>query len=378
MKSTRPSIGDWVLSTQRRYTAADRAGKYHDLRGWFVLIAGLLTLWLCLSFLKPLIMGAIFATILHPVLMRWKTPRMPQNIRAFILTITFLFVFLIPFTLLIILGIDIAAEKISLVQAAMQPAAPGQPVNPNQMVEAFGLERWLLKINDYIPLTNAQAKVYLLKGAQAVGVFFTGLATGMLSNLPGMLIATFVILLTIYFLLMDGPRAVHFVRANSIFSPRKTDELLELGAQLCQSVIVATIMAGVAQSGLVVVACLLAGLPIQTVLLIGLISFMASFVPLVGNAPVTVGLIGYSLAVGNTKMLVIFLIAAVLVSLADNIVRPLVLSDGAKLHPLVAFVAAFAALDAIGFYGLFIGPIVAGIFFYSLVLVTRATKARRR
>ena len=72
----------------------------------------------------------------------------------------------------------------------------------------------------------------------------------------------------------------------------------------------------------------------------------------------------------------IFVISAFLVSVADNIVRPLVLSDGAKLHPLVAFVAAFGALDAIGFYGLFIGPVVAGIFFYSLSIVTRSTKAR--
>ncbi len=376
MKSTRPSLGDWSLSTQRRQTVADRAGKYHDLRGWFTLATGLITLWLCASFLKPVLMGAIFATILHPILVKSSKYKLPQSVRALIITILFLIVFLLPFALLIYLGIDVALEKITLLQNAIQPATPGQPINPNQVVEAFGLENWLTQIREIVPLSNIQIKGYILRGAQGAGVFLTGLATGMLADMPGLAVATFVIFLTIYFLLMDGPRAIQFIRVNSIFSPRKTDELLKLGKNLCQSVIVATIMAGIAQSGLVVLSCVLAGLHVQTVLLIGLISFMASFLPLLGNAPVTIGLILYAMSVGDSAMLAIFIVSAVLVSLADNVVRPLVLSNEAKLHPLIAFVAAFAALDAIGFYGLFIGPIVAGIFFYSLSVVTRSTKSR--
>lgn len=376
MKYTRPSSGEWTLSTQRRSTAPDRAGKYHDLRGWFILVTGLILVWLCLSFLKPVIMGAIFAVILHPVLMRWKTPKLPMKTRALILTIGFMIVFLVPFGMLIYLGIDVALAKLAIVQAAIAPPAPGQPINPNQVIEVFGLDNWISSIQDFVPLTTSQVKLYLLKGVQAAGLFLTGLASGLIADLPGLLIATFVILLTIYFLLIDGPRAVQFVRVNSIFSPRKTDALLNLGKNLCQSVIVATIMAGVAQSGLVVIACFLAGMHFTTIMLIGLLSFMASFIPLFGTAPITVGLILYALALGSTTNVIIFVIFAVLVSLADNIVRPLVLSDSTELHPLVAFVAAFAALDAIGFYGLFIGPVVAGIFFYSLSIVTRSTRAR--
>ena len=59
-------------------------------------------------------------------------------------------------------------------------------------------------------------------------------------------------------------------------------------------------------------------------------------------------------------------------TISDNIVRPYVLKGGAELHPLVGFVAAFGALDAIGFYGVFIGPVVAGLFFALLPIVTRS------
>lgn len=376
MKSTRPSIGDWALSTQRRLTSVDRAGKYHDLRGWFILVTAVILLWLCKSFLKPVIMGAIFSVILYPLLMRWKKPRMPMSIRALLLTLGFLIVFLFPFSLLIFLGIDVAVEKIALVQSAFQAPPPGETVNPREVMEIFGFDNWLSRIQEIVPLSKAQIKGFLLKTVQASALFLSGLAQSLLADIPGLIISTFVILLTIYFLLMDGQRAVQFVRVNSIFSPRKTDELLKLGQNLCHSVLVATILAGVAQAGLVVGACLLAGIHFNSVALIGLISFMASFLPLIGNAPVTLGLILYGFAIGDTTVLVIFIITAFLVSVADNVVRPLVLNEGAKLHPLIAFVAAFAALDAIGFYGLFIGPVVAGIFFYSLSIVTRSTKAR--
>jgi predicted PurR-regulated permease PerM len=59
------------------------------------------------------------------------------------------------------------------------------------------------------------------------------------------------------------------------------------------------------------------------------------------------------------------------VGISDNIVRPYVLKGGAELHPLIGFVAAFGALDAIGFYGLFIGPVVAGLFFNLLPMISR-------
>jgi predicted PurR-regulated permease PerM len=74
---------------------------------------------------------------------------------------------------------------------------------------------------------------------------------------------------------------------------------------------------------------------------------------------------------GNNSAGIIWLLALPVVGFSDNIIRPYVLKGGAELHPLIGFVAAFGALDMIGFYGLFIGPIVAGLFFTLLPMVTR-------
>ena len=45
---------------------------------------------------------------------------------------------------------------------------------------------------------------------------------------------------------------------------------------------------------------------------------------------------------------------------------PIVLKGGANLHPLIAIVALFGGLQVFGFAGVFIGPILAGMFFVFL------------
>jgi predicted PurR-regulated permease PerM len=72
----------------------------------------------------------------------------------------------------------------------------------------------------------------------------------------------------------------------------------------------------------------------------------------------------------------VFLFFSAVVAVSDNIVRPYMLKGGGELHPLVGFVAAFGGLNAMGFYGLFIGPVLAGIFFTILPMVTRGDRDR--
>jgi predicted PurR-regulated permease PerM len=49
------------------------------------------------------------------------------------------------------------------------------------------------------------------------------------------------------------------------------------------------------------------------------------------------------------------------ISTADNIVRPLVLSRGVKLHTLLVFFSLLGGVRAFGIIGLFIGPIIVSV-----------------
>lgn len=183
----------------------------------------------------------------------------------------------------------------------------------------------------------------------------------------------FITLLTLFFLLIDGKKALRFIRDNSIFGPLQTDRIFQAAFSLCYSVVVASIAAGAAQAFCITLSCLIAGLP--GAILIGLVAFVLSFLPVLGTAPVTCGLALYAIIRGDPFQIAIFVAFVAIVAVVDNVVRPMVLKGGASLHPLIGFVAAFGALDVIGFYGVFIGPVAAGLFFTMLPMITRTYRA---
>ncbi len=348
-------------------------GKFYDYRGFFLLSVFVLLVWMMFSFIKPVVMGAIFATILYPLLVRMGKWRTSINIKAGVLTLGFMVAFLIPVGFLIIVGAQGAIDKFQDIQAAANEVGASK-FSFRGVVEILGLQSIMQTLGNLIPLTEEQFRQVIMKGLQLAGGYASALAQRLVADLPGLLLSTIVILFAIFFLLVDGRKATRFVRENSIFSPRQTDQLLETMQSLCFSTVVATIVAGVVQTLLLTIALFITGT--SNIVLIALITLICSFLPVIGTLPVTAFLSLQALVLGEGSHAIIFGVFIFLIGISDNVVRPYILKGGANLHPLVGFVAAFGALETLGFYGLFIGPVVAGIFFHVLPLITRSYPQR--
>jgi predicted PurR-regulated permease PerM len=353
-------------SKKSRYRSVDD-GRFHRYRGVLLLALAVLVVWLNSTFLIPLFMGAVFAIVLFPLMGRMGRWRIGRLWRAGLITALFAFSFLIPIGLIVFLGAEAALGKIQQLQ---------QTTNVNDLhftsgdvVKIFGLGPWIEYIESLSSITETQIRDLLARGLATAGNIFASLLQKLLAGLPGAVFSTVITLITIFFLLIDGPKAVRFIRENSIFGGAQTDEIFRKVTSLCHSVIVASIAAGVVQAGLILIACLIVG--VDSAILISLVAFVLSFLPVVGTAPVTIFLTLRAFILGDIFGGLVFLVSIVLVGASDNFVRPYVLRGGASLHPLVGFVAAFGALDTIGFYGVFIGPVVAGLFFALLPMVTR-------
>jgi predicted PurR-regulated permease PerM len=85
-------------------------------------------------------------------------------------------------------------------------------------------------------------------------------------------------------------------------------------------------------------------------------------IPLAGAASVWIAASIYLIAIGNWGK-AIFMLAwgAGIISTADNIVRPLVLSGKVKLHTLLIFFSLLGGVRAFGIIGLFTGPIIVSV-----------------
>jgi predicted PurR-regulated permease PerM len=339
-------------------------------RGFLLLLLVLFVL-VCAPLITPVAMGGVFAILFWPLMEFIQRYRVPHRVSAALVTLAFSVLVLIPLTLLVIFSARTGVEAFKGMQKKWQiipPLPPGEDWT-TRIFEVPGLGKWLSKLTDWLPVDAAELlrtaadalKLAGLRLGEALGVF--------LGKVPGMVLGVIVVVVSLYFFLVDGRRLVLFVRRNSFFDPRQTDELLERLASMARSVIIASVLGGLVQTAIMSAAMAITRLPNAG--LVAFLIFVSSFVPLVGSAPVTFGaaLAGW-LELGSGAGITLA-VAAALTSVADNVVRPWVLKGGADLHPLMGFVAAFGGLQLFGLSGLFLGPIIAGLFMAVLRQQTR-------
>lgn len=99
----------------------------------------------------------------------------------------------------------------------------------------------------------------------------------------------------------------------------------------------------------------------------GIITLFASFIPFIGSAIIWVSIGVIYLILGQYGSSIFILIwGATLISSSDNILRPFLLKEGIKIHPLILFVAVLGGFYAFNVAGLIIGPLI--IVFLSTLL----------
>jgi predicted PurR-regulated permease PerM len=337
------------------------------------LLFGAMFLYLAWGLFIPLMLGAAIALLLHPVYeylvqrKNWRT-----ELAAGLLTIGITVVLILPATLLTIRGGRFAAARFSAWKDSPFMNAPGGDSSLLESVtqipfvsHAIAWTADVLRMDqaDIVESIGGVLKNFGLKAADFV--------TTVLSSLPTIFVGLFLLILGIYFFLADGAKVGRFFRKNSFFPDEQTEEIFERFGGLCRAVLLASLVSGFVQAVIFLIGGAIGG--VSDLVVIGFSVFIASFIPVVGATPVTFGLALYLFLTGQRFAGFTLLIAALITTVADNFVRPIVLKGGANLHPLIAIIALFGGLQVFGFAGVFIGPILAGMFF---VFLDAQTKAR--
>lgn len=342
---------------------ARKKGKWGEYRGPIVLIVGIAFLYTISPFWKPLALAGVFAISLYPLYERWRTRRIGPRLKAFLLTTLFSVLFLAPLAAVFYRGADAALTKLQSLQSAPPPATEE---GSHQLIHFLGLEPFIDKILDFLPLEPTQIGALVDQTEAALKNHSIGLLQGLLSDLPMAIFAMAIMIVAIYYLLIDGPKMVNFFRENSFFGRKNTEKIINVTQSMCHSVIVATIMAGLVQAAVIATGALVTGA--ANAFAIMLIAFVLSFIPVVGTAPVTLWFTLNFFSQGEPLKAFGFMAFGVVAGISDNFVRPYFIKGGARLHPLIAFVSVFGALEVMGIAGLFLGPIIAGVFLHMLPL----------
>ncbi len=171
-------------------------------------------------------------------------------------------------------------------------------------------------------------------------------------------IGTFIMILGIYFFFIDGPSMVESVKGLSPLDDEHEQELIEEFAKVSRAVVVATLASAVVQGLLAGIGFYFVG--IKSVFLLTLLTTCLALVPFVGAAAVWVPVaLSLWLIEGNMTAAIGLAIYGVLViSMADNVIKPLILHGQSNLHPLVALLSVLGGVAALGPIGILVGPMV--------------------
>ncbi|WNM64110.1 AI-2E family transporter [Candidatus Nitrospira neomarina] len=201
----------------------------------------------------------------------------------------------------------------------------------------------------------------IIEGSKAVsGVLFTSVS-GLARNTISLITNFFIIIFTLFFLFRDGHRLYRaFYDAIPIEESYKA-VIFERLDHVVVAVVRGTLLTALAQGFTAGLAYAALGVPFPVFL--GALSALFSLLPVGGTALVWGPVAVYLFFTAPVwKGLVMIGVGVGLVGLMDNFLQPLLVGSSADLPVLFLFFATLGGLAYFGFLGLFLGPILLGIF----------------
>ena len=188
------------------------------------------------------------------------------------------------------------------------------------------------------------------------------------AELPLIFMVGAVTTLSVYFFLSQSDKIRHLFDRYFHLNEKNGDDFIKMVEVCCREVFFTNIVTGLLQATIVSLGAYFfnAG----DFFLVFFITFILSFMPVVGAAPVAVVTALICFAEGRSGAAGGMMLIAAGTSVSDNLIRPYLGTLGAvDVHPFIGLLAVIGGVMAFGFPGLFIGPMVASIYFGALPII---------
>jgi len=193
---------------------------------------------------------------------------------------------------------------------------------------------------------------------------------GFVTTVVDVVAGTLVFVVVLYFLLVDGPAALDWLRRIAPLERRLVDELVAEIHSVVWAVLRSHLVVAVLQGLLGGLGLVLLGVPHATVLTIAL--SVVAVVPTVGIwlvwGPVTVA---HAISSGPLDGVALLGYGIAVLAVVDTYLRALFVDRGSGLHPAIALVGVVGGGVLFGIVGLFVGPVVLAAFKASVTVVDR-------
>jgi predicted PurR-regulated permease PerM len=341
------------------------------------LLLGMALFKIVQPFLGALLWAIFIAFLLYPLHVRLaaRLRGKPQWSAALLTVLTFI-VIIGPLTAL---SAAFAAQVGDLLQIVQDKVAGQTSGNVLNLANVPWVRDGLAWLNDTLDVDVAQLQSWFTQGSREALQTLASLTGKVFMGAVGTVVGFVLMEFMLFFFIRDGGEMVATTRELIPMSEAHKARLFDHLASVTRAMVYGTGLTALIQGTLVGIAFLIVDLPSPIVFAV--IAALVALLPFGGTALVW-GPAALVLALQGRWGATIFMLVwgAVLVSLVDNVVRPMLVSGRANVGTLTVFIGVLGGLAAFGAIGLFLGPVILALIIALIrfrLEIRRAEKAEK-
>ncbi|MBI5139378.1 AI-2E family transporter [Candidatus Nomurabacteria bacterium] len=314
--------------------------------------AFIFTFMILQPFWTVLVLGISFSIVFYP-LYQWLTDKnLPEWLSALLTVIVFVILLCGP-----LLGISVIIFNQS--QDVYHVVVNNGNTGP--FMDSIGET-----INQFLPegvYFNASEKAteFISFLSKNIASIFTSTVSAFFSFM--------LMLLIMFYFLRDGSKWKKAIIILSPLADKDDKKIITRLSQAVNSVVKGSLLIAIIQGVLMGFGLWIFGIPNGA--LWGIVAAVASLLPTIGTALISIPAIIFLFFTGHTTSAVGLLIwATLIVGLVDNFLTPMVIADKTNIPPLLILFAVLGGLSLLGPVGILVGPLVISLL-YTLISIYR-------
>ena len=323
----------------------------------FFLLITILCFFVLYPYLLPFIVGVSLAYLYEPLL---------EKIIFFFKLKKPIWKWIVSILLVLVTLMAIIGPILTLVTTGIQELVSLLNLLDNELKNPMFIDDASKSVSVFLDKFSIHysAEEVIVKGTEVLKKVVTFAASGAgtaLSATPAFIIKAVVMLLTWVFFLIHGKNYRNYFLPKVLPWEKEREMISKTISSVLKALIVANVLVSCIQAILITSSLALFGIPRYA--LMGIIAFFASFIPVVGTAPVMIGAAAWCyFSQERLGAAIGILICAGLVSLVDNILRPFFMKGGADLSFFWIFIAIVGGMSQFGVSGAVLGPVCFALF----------------
>ncbi len=337
------------------------AGMSRDIKLWFFIalfIASMFLLgWLLWPFISIIVFAAVMTGIIHPVYnFILKTKISP----VFASLITCFLIFLVLFIPMVFLIGILTKEAYDLYLMGKNAVIGDQVKTFIENSRIFEKTNELLSHIGY-QLTGDEFTKSISEVGRIVGLFLFEQTRWIAVNIIEFLVSFFLMLLSVFYFLIDGDRLMLFISGISPLPEEQDQKLIQKFKDMAGAILIGNGLCGFIQGVVGGGVFMLFGL--HSPFLWGVIMAILAFLPIVGIGSVFVPAACYLFLKGRIAASIFFIIFYMILSGGvEYILKPKIVGNRVKMHTLLVFFAIIGGLKLFGVLGIVYGPLILTAF----------------